>query len=120
MAGKLRCELWLREGIELLNQSDCDICGLLLFSLSTQFVPNLSAAEEDSTSIGDFFVRDNPQEITIRKLLNGRSCIGMSQHALGSEHNQRFAPRAQRLATEQMKILSGRRGLADLDIVSGC
>src|SRR5437868_5673918 len=42
----------------------------------------------------------------------------MPQHALGSENNQRLAPWTQRLSSQKMKILSGRRRLADLHVVS--
>src|ERR1700693_1572071 len=41
----------------------------------------------------------------------------MAQHALRSDHDQRLAPVAQRLAPEQMKILRGVRRLRDLNIV---
>ena len=41
----------------------------------------------------------------------------MTQHAFRSEDYQGFAPVAQGLAAEQVKILRGVRGLCDLDVV---
>ena len=41
----------------------------------------------------------------------------MAQHAFGREHDQRFAPVAQGLAAQQMKILRGVRRLRNLDVV---
>src|SRR5271165_1188673 len=41
----------------------------------------------------------------------------MTQHALGSEYDQRLAPVAQSLAAQQVKILHGVRRLRNLDIV---
>ena len=41
----------------------------------------------------------------------------MAQHAFWGEDDQRFAPVAESLTAEQMEILSGVRGLRDLDVV---
>ena len=48
----------------------------------------------------------------------GRKRVGMAQHALGREDDERLAPGAQRLAAQQVEILRGGRGLADLDVVA--
>ena len=42
----------------------------------------------------------------------------MPQHALGREHHQRFAPPPQRLPAQQMEVLRGGSGLADLNVVA--
>ena len=42
----------------------------------------------------------------------------MSQHTLWSEHDQRLAPRPERLPAQQMKILRRRGWLTNLDIVA--
>src|SRR5208282_4988303 len=43
----------------------------------------------------------------------------MAQHALRRKDDERLAPRAQGLAAQHVKILRGRRGLANLQIVLG-
>src|ERR1700730_19178841 len=42
----------------------------------------------------------------------------MAQHALGGEDHERFAPVPQALAAQQVEILRGIRGLANLEIVA--
>ena len=49
----------------------------------------------------------------------GEDGVGMAQHAFRREHDQRFAPMAQSLTTQEMKILCGIRRLRDLDVVLG-
>src|SRR6266853_180059 len=44
----------------------------------------------------------------------------MAQHAFRCEHHQRLAPVSKGLASQQVKILSGIRGLDDLNVVFGC
>ena len=43
----------------------------------------------------------------------------MAQHALGREDDERLAPFAQGLAAEQVEVLRGGGGLADLHVVAG-
>src|SRR4029077_8260849 len=46
--------------------------------------------------------------------------VGMTQHALRSKDNKRFAPRTASLATQHVKILRGARWLANLNVVFAC
>src|SRR5579863_6808867 len=43
----------------------------------------------------------------------------MAQHAFWREYDQRLAPQAARLPAQQMKILRGRGGLADVHVALG-
>ena len=63
-------------------------------------------------------VRHNVQEIAAREIFDRRAGVGMAQHALGSEHDQRLAPLTHRLPAQHMEVLGGVGRLADLNIVS--
>ena len=64
-------------------------------------------------------VRQHGQKALVGEVFDRRRRVGMAQHALRSEHDQRLAPVAQRLAAQQVKILRRIRRLADLEIVAG-
>ena len=53
-----------------------------------------------------------------REVFDGRQRVGMAQHALRREDDERLAPGAQSLTAQQVEILRGSGGLADLDIVA--
>src|SRR5260370_28059437 len=52
-----------------------------------------------------------------RKVLEFRRSVGMTQHALWREDDERLAPRAASLATQHVEILRGAGWLANLHIV---
>src|SRR5271170_2589436 len=105
------------ERIELFQKNDGGgrVFSVLTFGL--EFVADLSGADQNAVGFADFGVGDDVQEILVSEICKGRTGVGMAQHALGSEYDQRLAPVAQGLAAQQVKILRGVTRLRDLDIV---
>ncbi len=67
--------------------------------------------------VADLRIRQHGQKALVGEVFNRRRRIRMTEHALRGEYDQRFAPVAQRLAPQQVKILHCIRRLADLKIV---
>ena len=109
----------LREGVELFEEDDGGggVFSLLAFGL--KFVADFSGTDQDAVGFSDFGVGDDVQEILVREVFDGRTGVGVAQHALRSEDYERLAPVAQGLAAQEMEILRGIAGLRDLDVVLG-
>src|SRR5689334_25416631 len=61
-------------------------------------------------------VGNNGKKARRREFIDARGSIGMAQHALWSEDDQRLAPRAADLPAQEVKILRGGGRLANLHI----
>src|SRR5581483_4256503 len=105
VALELRNEVHLREGIQLVEKNDGGGLVFAFPALDLKFVTNLPRTNEDAVGMSHLRVRHNLEEAFVGKVLDRGRRVGMPQHALGSEDNQRLAPVAQRLAPEQMKVL---------------
>ena len=117
VAGEFGSDFFFREGIELFEKNDC---GGIVFSplaLGAKLVTDLAGTDQDAIGFSDFCVGNYVLKIGLSKVRDGRGGVGMAQHAFGGEDDQRFTPVAESLAAEQMEILSGVRGLRDLDVV---
>ena len=107
----------LGERIELFEEDDGGGGVFSLLSFGLKFVADFSGADQDAVGFSDFGVGDDVQKILVREIFDRRASVGMAQHALGREDDQRLAPVAQGLAAQQMEILRGVGGLRDLDVV---
>ena len=86
-------------------------------AVRAEFVANLSAGDEDALRVGNFASGTSVRNRGALEFFDGGSGVRMAQHALWSENDQRLAPAAASLPSEQVEILRGVGGLADLDIV---
>ena len=102
----------LGEGIELFEEDDRRGGVFPLLSFRLKFVADFSGADQDAVGFSDFGVGNDVQEILVREVFDGRTGVGMAQHALRREDDQRLAPVAQCLPAQEMEILRGVRGLA--------
>ena len=105
--------------VELFEEDDRGRRVFSLLSFGLKFVADFSGADQDAVGFSDFGVGDDVEEILVREVFDRRTRVGMAQHALRSEDDQRLAPVAQGLAAQEMEILRGVRRLRDLDIVLG-
>ena len=96
-------------------------CRLSLLALDVQFVADLAGADQDALGVRALRVSGTTfRNSLLREIVDRRAGIGMAQHALGREDDQRLAPVTQRLPAQQVEILRGVGGLADLDVVPRC
>ena len=109
----------LGKWIELFEEDNRGGGVLTLLAFGSQFVANFSGADQDAIGFAHFGVGNDVQKILVREVFNGRAGVGVAQHALGSEYDQRLAPVAQSLAAQEMEILCGVGRLRDLYIVLG-
>ena len=93
------------EGVHLVHEDDGRALILAALAFHAEFVPDLSGADQDAGGVHGACIRNDGQEALVREIGDGRVRVGMTQHALGREDDQRFAPVAQRLSAEQMEIL---------------
>ncbi len=115
-----RClEFFFGPGIELLEEDDADGEVFALFALDAEIVSDLSGADEQAARIFDVVVGQHVLEVIESEVGDGGGCVGMAQHALGSEDDERLAPGAQCLTPQKMEVLRGVGGLAD-DHVLAC
>ena len=92
----------------------------LRFARSTRSSwPILPVADEEARGVLDLGLGHDREEARAREVGDGRERVGVAEHALRREDDQRLAPLAQRLAAQQVEVLRGGRGLADLDVVAG-
>src|SRR5580692_1212694 len=120
MPFQLLGQFGLRKRIHLLEKDDSRGRVFSFLALLAQLVADFSGAKEYPLGVAYLRVGQNVQKVWMREVFDGRRSIGMTQHALGRENNQRFAPVPQRLPPQQMKILRRVRRLADLKIISCC
>ena len=104
-------------GIKLLEEDDAGGAVAALLALDTQLVADLAGADEQALCAGDAGFGQNVLEVRTREVFDRRDGVGMAQHALGREDDERLAPLAQGLAAQEVEILRGSRGLADLNVV---
>ena len=107
----------LGERVELFEEDDRGGGVFSLLSFGLKFVADFSGADQDALGFSDLGVGDDIQEILVREIFNRRTGVGMAQHALGREDDQRLAPVAQSLTAQEMEILRGVGRLRDLDVV---
>src|SRR5215472_9995555 len=80
---------------------------------------DFASAEDQALAVPDLGVLDHRLEAASAQVAERASRIRMPQHSFGSKNNERLSPATQCLTAQQMEILSGGRGLADLNIVLG-
>ena len=106
---------WKR--IELVEKQNGRAGILALAAFGFQFVADFAAGDQDVLGVGHVPIGNDLQKVRLRKVIESRAGIGMAQHALWSEDDQRLAPRTAGLATQHVKILRGAARLANLNIV---
>src|SRR5215813_2939439 len=105
MSVNRRTDFSLWHWIKLVEEKDRGACVLASAPLSTQFMTDFAACNQDALGVGDFLVLHNLLKMRLHELVNRRTGVRVTQHALGCEHNQRLAPRPPRLPTQHMKVL---------------
>src|SRR5215472_10048122 len=88
-------------------------------AFAAQLVPDLAGAENNTLAARYFAVLDHSLEPAAAQLAQGTGRIRMAQHALGRKDDQRLPPASQGLPPQQVEVLSGSGGLADLNVVLG-
>ena len=104
-------------GVELFDEDDADVVETALGALHAKVVPDFAGADKKAARVGDVVVGKDVEEVAARKVGDGRERIGVAEHRLRCEDDERLAPLAQRLTAEQMEVLRGVGGLGDLDVV---
>ena len=122
--GDLRGEIIVRERVELLDADDRHVTDALGTPRREQFIIHLAAARDDAAyghgaPCPYIFIPNHRLEAALRQFCDWRGRILAAQQALGREHDQRFAVRAQHLAAQQVEHLRRRGRDAYLDIVIG-
>ncbi len=110
-------EFGFRPGVKLFEEDDAGGAVAPLLTFDAQLMSDFSGADEQAFGTGDAGFGQNILETRQREVFDGRDGIGMAQHALGREDDERLAPFLQSLPAQEMEILRGVRGLADLDVV---
>src|SRR4051794_23786415 len=82
-------------------------------------MPNFSATYDDPLGVGNFLVLDHRLKFPIAKFAQWTRSVRMAQHAFGRKHDQRLAPVAQGLPSQQMEVLRGGGRLGHLNIIFG-
>src|SRR5579884_3766743 len=98
-------QISLREGIQLLDKNDGGGLVLAFFPLDPEFVADLAGAQEHAAGVLGLLIGEHVEESWPRKFVELRSGVGVAQHALWREHDQRLAPLASCLTAQQMEIL---------------
>ena len=106
-------------GVELFEEDNSNRAVLAPLALHAQGVADLAGADQQPAWRADRAVGQDIAEAWHGKIRERGGSIRAAQHALGREDNQRFAPRAHRLAAQQMEVLRGGGRLADLHVVVG-
>ncbi len=95
VAREFRGEFFLWKGIELFQKYNRGAVVFSFLTLGLEFMADFPGADQDAVGLADLHVRDYVQETLAGKVRDRRRRIGMAQHALGREHDQRLAPVAQ-------------------------
>ena len=80
-------------GVELLDEDDADAEVFALLALDAEVVADLAAADEQAARALDVVVGEDIFEGRLAELRDGGGCVGVAQHALGREDDERLAPR---------------------------
>ena len=81
-----------RQRIKLVQKKDGGLGIFAASAFGAQFVANFSAGNRMRLASWHFAIRNQRQETRLGKILNRRAGVGMAQHALRREHDQRLAP----------------------------
>src|SRR5271170_887577 len=95
----------LRPGIELLEEDYADRHILALGTFDAEIVTDLAAADDEAAGIFDVIVGENVLEGGLAKLCYGRAGVGMTEHRLRREDDERLAPGAHGLTAQKVKVL---------------
>src|SRR5580700_741754 len=109
----------LGQRIKLIQKKDGGRSVMATAAFGAQFVSDFAAGDQDTFGVVNVGVTDKVLETRLGKIFERRRRIGMAEHAFWREDYQRLAPRAKRLATQQVKILCRGRRLADLHVAFG-
>ncbi len=85
---------------------------------AADFAADLAGADDDALGVLDFGLRKHGQEASRWKSSSGELASGCRNMLLGVKHDERLAPFAQRLTAQQVEVLRGGGGLADLHVVA--
>src|SRR5262249_5959172 len=96
--------------------------GARVFSLAAfglQVMADLSTGDENALRILDLVIRHERQKMRAREIGEVGTRIGMAQHALRREYDQRLTPGTLRLAAQHVEVVGRVGWLANDDIVLG-
>src|SRR6266849_2921197 len=105
MCVERRGNLRTQQRVKLIQEDDRGRGVFAAAALGAQFVAELAADDEDALGVLHFAVGNDGKKARLREVLDAGGSIGMTQHALWSEDDERLAPRTANLAAQQMKIL---------------
>src|SRR5258708_33387996 len=83
-----------RQRVELVQKENCRTSVFTAAAFGTQLVADFSAGNQDAASVLHFPVGNQREEARVRKFLDFGTSIGMAQHNLGREDDQRLWPPA--------------------------
>ena len=85
-------ELFFGPRIQLLEEDDADGEVFALFALDAEVVSDLSGADEEAARVLHVVVGEHVLEVIECEVGDGGGCVGVTQHALGGEDDERLAP----------------------------
>ena len=112
-------QLGFGPGVELLEEDDADAEVLALFALDAEVVADLSAADEQAARVFDVVVgQDILEALDLPKSASVEDASGWRSMLFGVKTTSGLRHETQRLTTQEMEVLRGVRGLADLAMLS--
>src|SRR2546423_1361574 len=106
---------WQR--IELVEEKNRGAGVFAAAALGAKLVADFTAGDEDALGIMNFSLGNDRKKTRLREIIDAGGSVGMPQHAFGREDHERLAPRSAYLPAQQMKILRGGGGLANLHVL---
>src|SRR6266478_2575691 len=105
-----------QQRVQLIQENNRGAGVFATAALGAQLVAEFAADDEDALGVLHFAVGNDGKEAWLRELIEARGSIWVAQHAFGSEDDERLAPRAANLPAQEVKILRGSGGLANLHV----
>src|SRR2546423_9118665 len=105
-----------RQRIELVEEKNRGAGVFAAAALGAKLVADFTAGDEDALGVLNFSLGNDRKKTRLCEIVDAGGSVGMPQHAFGREDHERLAPRSAYLPAQQMKILRGGGGLANLPV----
>ena len=120
VASKRFFQYILTQWIKLFQANDSHVIQFVFSAIGFEFEIYLPTAKQNAPDLvtrrGER-IRQDSLKTSLGTVFKRGNDFGMTQQALGSHHNERFAPGTQRLATQAVKVLGGSCRIDDLQVV---
>src|SRR5579859_3274035 len=93
-------EFRAQQRVELIEEDNRGAGVFAAAAFGAELVTEFAADDEDALSVLHFAVGNDGKKARLPEVLDAGGSVGMAQHALGSEDDERLAPRAADLATQ--------------------